>query len=315
MALDPVRGHLFVAGRATNSVYVIDTNTLQVIKTIPVGKEPLGVAFLDPYVYVANHESDSVHLIDAQQLMAVSQVLLGLRYGVQPTHLAVDPAHKKVYVVLSARSRSSNPTPDAASQLGQILEMDAMPPLVQKQMEVGPHAYGVALSPAKGYLFVSSQTVPGLAMLNTSNFVQIVSDLPRAERGIPLFVATNEDGQVLYWTHSSGPQSTVASGVSVFPLANQRDIPIGGLDLGNMGEDGGYIAVYPHDGSSWADSVWISAGNRVVVTTPQLGKLVAEFTDQDGLGKDAYAIVIDAPSGRVYVGDANGAQITVISLK
>jgi len=316
MALDPSRGHLFVACRDADTVMVIDEATWTVIGTAPVGKKPFGVAFLEPYVYVTNYDSDSVHLIDARQLMPVSQVLLGLRYGVKPAHIAADPVRQKLYIALQGRSRSPNPTPDPASLMGQVLAMDAMPPLVSQQVEIGPEAFGIAVAPATGRLYATVRFVPGIVPINADNFVQIVfPDLPRAERGIPLFVTTSDDGQILYWTHSGGPDSMDAVGVSVFPLANQRDVPIGGLGLGYLGEDGGYIAVYPHDGSPWAGSVWISAGSEGVwATTPQLKNLVARFTSADGIGPSPYAIVINAPAGRVYVDDASG-RVTVIKLR
>jgi YVTN family beta-propeller protein len=316
MALDPIRGHLFVACRDTNLVMVIDEATWKVIKAIPVAKAPFGVAFLDPYVYVTNSESDSFHLIDAEQLMAVSQVLLQFRYGVKPAHIAADPVRRKLYIALQGRERSPNPTPDPASLLGRVLVIDAMPPQVTQQIEIGPEVFGVAAAPATGLLFATYRFQPGIAPINADNFVQVIfSDLARAERGFPLFVTTSDDGKILYWTHGTGPESTEAVGVSVFPLANQRDVPIGGLDLGYLGEDGGYIAAYPHDGSPWAGSVWISAGDKgVLVTTPQLKNPVASFTTADGIGPTPYAIVINAPAGRVYVDDAGG-RVTAIKLR
>jgi hypothetical protein len=200
-----------------------------------------------------------------------------------------------------------------------MLRLNAFPPNVEQQLEIGPLAFGLAQSPANGYAFVTFQNQPGLPSLmplTGDTFVQVVvRDLARAERGLPRFVTTSDDGQVLYWTHSAGLDSTAAVGASVFPLANQRDIPIGGLDLGDLGENGGYIAVYPRDGSPWAGTVWLSVRDHVLVTTPQLKNLVTTFTAADGLGPDAYAIVINAPLGRVYIGDGNGNQVTAVSLK
>ena len=319
MALDQGRGHLFVACRDANTVLVIDEQTWQVIKTIPVAKQPFGVAFLDPYVYVTNNGSDSLHIIDAEQLMAVSQVLLQFRYGTEPTFVTADPVRRKIFLVLHTNSRSPLATPNPATQVGLLLRMDAFPPNVEQQMEIDKLPFGLTQSPATGYAFVTFQNQPGLSNLmglNGDNFVQLVVDnLTLAERGLPLFVTTSDDGQVLYWTHSAAVDSTKAIGVTVFPLANQRDIAIGGLDLGDLGENGGYIAVYPHDGSAWAGTVWISVRDQVWVTTPQLKNRVALFTSADGLGPDAYAIVINAQLGRVYIGDGDGNQVAAVSLK
>lgn len=43
MAVDPERGYIFVAGRATDKVYVVDPERQQLIKEIAVGRQPFGV--------------------------------------------------------------------------------------------------------------------------------------------------------------------------------------------------------------------------------------------------------------------------------
>ena len=104
MALDPERGRLFVAGRDSNTVQVIEEKTLQIIKNIPVGREPFSVHYDGRFIYVANFGSDSVSVIDPGLLDVVAEVQLGGAGG-EPTFLASKDG--TVYVVLHRMGKAS----------------------------------------------------------------------------------------------------------------------------------------------------------------------------------------------------------------
>jgi YVTN family beta-propeller protein len=81
MAVDPTRPRLYVAGGGTSSVYVIDTDTNQLIATVreQMGRRPWGIAVTPDgkLIYTADGLSDSSTVIDAETLQVVTKVQVG----------------------------------------------------------------------------------------------------------------------------------------------------------------------------------------------------------------------------------------------
>src|SRR2546422_4850989 len=70
---------VFVTNEKSDNVTVIDAATRKVIKSIPVGKRPRGVAVSPDgrRVYVTNSNSDTLSVIDARSLAVLSTVPAG----------------------------------------------------------------------------------------------------------------------------------------------------------------------------------------------------------------------------------------------
>jgi DNA-binding beta-propeller fold protein YncE len=103
----------------------IDLSTMKAT-TIPVGKEPEDMAFLDArYMVVANGLSDSLSIIDRSALMVVATVPLGAT-GLEPTALAYDAAHALLYATLSSQNAvevfqvDDTQTPPSVAPIGRI---------------------------------------------------------------------------------------------------------------------------------------------------------------------------------------------------
>ena len=65
LAVDPSSGRVYVAGRNTNRLYMIDGNTFAVIDSAAVGSQPWGVAVHRGKVYVANFAAGSISVLNA----------------------------------------------------------------------------------------------------------------------------------------------------------------------------------------------------------------------------------------------------------
>src|SRR2546426_12486130 len=74
---------VFVTNEKSDDVTVIDAATRAVVRTIPVGKRPRGVAVSPDgrRVYVTNSNSDSLSVIDAKTLEVLSTVPAGVGPG------------------------------------------------------------------------------------------------------------------------------------------------------------------------------------------------------------------------------------------
>jgi DNA-binding beta-propeller fold protein YncE len=70
---------------------------------ITVGKAPEEVAFINArYMVVANALSDSLSIIDRPAKSVAIEVPISTTHGVEPTALAYDPTHKRLYAALSS---------------------------------------------------------------------------------------------------------------------------------------------------------------------------------------------------------------------
>src|SRR5262249_29133996 len=86
----------YVSNEKGNTVSVIDTDTLGVIKTSKVGQRPRGIAITndDKYVLVAVGDDDTIQMIDT----ASGEITATLPSGPDPELFALDPAGKILYV-------------------------------------------------------------------------------------------------------------------------------------------------------------------------------------------------------------------------
>ncbi|WP_157200373.1 PKD domain-containing protein [Methanogenium cariaci] len=75
-------------------VEIIDTKTNQIISSIQVGKEAVGIAKSDSHIFVANQFSDTLSIINTSTNSVVSVV----EVGHFPTYVAFDPLTCRVFV-------------------------------------------------------------------------------------------------------------------------------------------------------------------------------------------------------------------------
>lgn len=96
LALLPGDGKLYVAGQSANRVFVVDTGSRAVLRSIAVGAEPTAVVAAPDgsSVYVVNHQSATVSKIDPDS----DQVVATLEVGEHPWGGALSSDGKRLYV-------------------------------------------------------------------------------------------------------------------------------------------------------------------------------------------------------------------------
>jgi YVTN family beta-propeller protein len=89
-------GRLFVANEDTASTTVLDLKSGEIVKRVPVGKEPEGVRVAPggKFVLVTNESDNSISILDAKTLQLVKSVTVGKR----PRDIAFMPDGKTAYV-------------------------------------------------------------------------------------------------------------------------------------------------------------------------------------------------------------------------
>ena len=102
VTVDPViRNRAYVVNAGTNSVTAIDTVANAVVKTIPTGPSPKGVAiFRDANrAFVTNAGSDTISVVNTATNAVVSTISLPI--GSAPRGIVVDPTTERLYVANS----------------------------------------------------------------------------------------------------------------------------------------------------------------------------------------------------------------------
>jgi hypothetical protein len=127
--------------------------------TIPVGKEPEDMAFLDArYMVVANGFSDSLSIVDRPAAMVASTVALGTT-GLEPTSLAYDAMRSRLYATLASQNAV------------EVFDVDdtKQPPVVTPAGRI-PTAWwptAISVDPATGTIYVANGRSHGTPGLNT----------------------------------------------------------------------------------------------------------------------------------------------------
>jgi len=84
----------FITNQGEHTVSVLDTSTNRVIKTIPVGRAPVGVATSNERVYISNVDSQNLFVIDAKSQAVVQTVA----FPGSPVGMVASPDGKTLYI-------------------------------------------------------------------------------------------------------------------------------------------------------------------------------------------------------------------------
>lgn len=99
--------YLYTANTGDNSISVIDPDTKNMIKRIPVGSSPVKIDsdpnLGDLLVFVTNYDSNSVSIVDGNTFKPLKNISVGLH----PTGIAVNPLTNKLYVANSGSNTIS----------------------------------------------------------------------------------------------------------------------------------------------------------------------------------------------------------------
>lgn len=108
-AFDAATNRLFVTNQGSGTLTVFDTNSGDIVKTLPTGEGALGVAFSPKsnLVFVANRRAGTVSVVDAAKL----EIVASLATGTHPNTVAVDPRSGTAFVSNKAKSGGRNAPP------------------------------------------------------------------------------------------------------------------------------------------------------------------------------------------------------------
>jgi YVTN family beta-propeller protein len=114
----------YVSNEKDNTVTVVDTTTMQVVKTIKTGQRPRGITISHDgkFVYLCASDDDAIEIIDT----ATSEIVGTLPSGPDPELFVLSPDGKRLYVaneddnlvtVIDLESKASSPKSQSAWSL------------------------------------------------------------------------------------------------------------------------------------------------------------------------------------------------------
>ena len=323
VAVDPVTGQICVTSPDRNLVNVYDPNG-GLLKSIGTRRLPVAVA-LDPVArkaYVADAESDSLTVVDAD-LLSVSDTWL---LGNTPWGLAYDSSQKRIY--------AANYLTDTVSVL------DGATGAVIGNWYSGANPAYLALDEGRQRLYVANLTDKTLSIMDTGSG-GIVATLPLG--GTPSAVAVSPALHRAYVTLKDSGALTVVDGGSLAIAAN---IKVGNGPSGVAVDDtahlvyvanqqGGSVSVIdmdtnalattfsPQQGNVWGVSV-DHALNYLYLTCPPanigdfsglevLNAASGSFVGQIATGSAAQQVISDPGSHDVFVSDSGDGTVSLIN--
>lgn len=275
----------YITNVLSNSVSVVGTATPKVEATIPVGREPRGIA-LSPdaaAAYVTNAKDNSVSVIET----ATNRVVATIRVGKGPQGIAVAPDGTRVYVV--------NGLDNSVSVI------NAATRTVELTLPVGREPQAIALTPDRTRAYVSNFADDSVTVLDlTTNRTETTLKVGEGPNGI----AVSPDGSVVY-------------------VVNHEDDTVSVIDTATNQVSGDPIAVgfLPAKVAFSPDGTKAFVSNSLDYTVSVIDTATRSVENAVFVGVDPFNDVLNEPDGvavtpngkRVYVAifGRNGAGDTL----
>ena len=161
----PARAYsVYVSNEKGNSITVLDSATLEVTQTIPVGQRPRGIKLTpdDKYLLICASDDDTVQMLD----VASREIVGDLPSGPDPELLNIHPSGSTVYV--------------ANEDDNLLTAIDLADKKVVAEVEVGVEPEGVGVSPDGKTVVVTSETTNMAHFIDTDELPDHRQRLGRA---------------------------------------------------------------------------------------------------------------------------------------
>lgn len=257
---------VFMSDSDGQTVVVIDPATNQIVSTIQVGRDPLGLAFSPDgsTLYVGNSGSGTVSVVDVATLAVTGS--LSLPGGGSPAGAAVTPDGATLYVVNGADS-------------GEVVAFDLAGGADPLAVRVGRQPKRIRLTPDGSLAFIANFGANNVSVLDTRTNTLVAA--LNADR--PADMAVSADGNRLYVVHSG-----TLGGVSEFSVATlerTRSWEVGDTPLAAQVMPGGSTLLVTNSNSPFVSLIDLVHGGEVV-----------NAPAPEGLGPAAVVAVEDRPA-------------------
>jgi YVTN family beta-propeller protein len=271
---------LYVTNSTSNTVSVVDAGTLSVIREIPVGREPFGLAFSPDgrRAFVANAQSSEVSVIDATRHRLIQNIGVPSEL---PVWVAAAPDGTYVYVT----NEHSNDVTVIASASYRVVG----------RIPVGKGPAGIAVSPDSRYAYVANEGSNDVSLIDLQREV-VVTTIPVGS--VPQGLAMSPDG---VWVYVANFGSNSVSVIAAARNEVDAEIDVGDGPVGMAVSPDGRL-VYVGNFKAGSLSIVDTALRREVATVPTGAETFGVAVSQNGSqvyavsGKEQQVVVVDARS-------------------
>jgi len=199
----------YVSNEKGNTVSIIDTAKLEVVKTIKVGQRPRGIGLTKDgkYILVCVGDDDTIEMIDAR----THEIVGALPSGPDPEQFAFAPDGKTLYVA------------NEDNNMVTVIDIERRVPLGEVQVGVEPE--GMGLSP-DGKLLVNTSETTNMAHFIDTATRQIVGNVLVDAR--PRYAEFKRDGSEVWVSSEIGGTISVIDPVK-FEVKKKIAFEIPGL--------------------------------------------------------------------------------------
>lgn len=190
---------IWVTNEKDDTVSVIDTTTMEVVRTIPTGERPRGITFSHDFsrVYICASDSDTVQVMDPD----TGEILYDLPSGEDPEQFVLHPDDRHLYIANED---------DAITTV-----VDVVDRRVVAQIDVGIEPEGMAVSPDGKIAITTSETTNMAHWIDTETQKLFANTLVDSR---PRHAEFAKDGREL-WVSAE-----IGGTVSVFSVSDQAEI-------------------------------------------------------------------------------------------
>ena len=265
----------YVSNGGSNSVSVINTETGNVVTTIPVGTFPEGVSVSrdGTRAYVANAVSNNVSVIDTK----TNTVINSIPVGTSPFAVIVSPDGSKVYV--------TNEGPQTVSVI------DVASNSVIKTIPQGQQPQYMAMSADGSRLYVTNTGSFNISVIST----QTNAVVGTVNLGFPPYaiVAANDNTNV----YVTDPDNNAVAKINAVTSSFVASIPVGLAPYG--------LTLSPDGSRLYAANV---SGNSVSVINTSTNAVIAAVP----VGHSPWGMSVTADGSRVLVANKDSQSISII---
>ncbi len=271
--------YAYVTNWSANSVSVINTSNGALVKTIPVGTNPWGVAVnqAGTFAYATNLSSNSVSVIST----STNAVVATIPVGAAPAGIAFAPNGKTAYV--------------ANVQSNSVSVINTGTKKVTATVSVQSNPTGLSVSPNGAFVYVANAASGSVSVISTLTNA-VVATVPTGAGAA--FVPISPDGSTAYSVNNA------ANTVSVIRTADNTVVNTINVATGPYGS-----AVSPDGHWLYIADVNNHTGNLVTVINTSTQTVAATIV----VGTGPFTVAFTEDSAFAYVTNYDSTNVSVIN--
>lgn len=279
-------GKIYVSNEKDDTLSVIDTKTLEVVKTIPVGDRPRGITLSKDgkHLFICASDSDTVQVMD----VATHKILHELPSGLDPEQFALHPNNRLLFIANED---------DAITTV-----VDTQKKTVVAQIDVGIEPEGMAVSPDGKWAITTSETTNFVHWINVESLVlehnSLVDQRPR-------HAEFTKDGKRL-WVSAE-----IGGTVSVFNVADKSEVTKINFEVAGISKDRVQPVGIRFSKDGKLAFVALGPSNRVAVVDTETFKVKKYLL----VGRRVWHMAITDDGSQMYTTNGVSGDVSVVDLK